>query len=104
MDGTTDYLGLREQMEKLLAFINAVTTPPIGACLDGETCEMTTEAKCASGRWLRGVACVVPGNGGDNAQASQELLERMGRLLDRVQPTFEAGGKTYRLKMTLQGG
>jgi hypothetical protein len=104
MDDKTYYLDLRTKMDRLLAYINAVDRIAIGACFANGTCTMTTQDQCPSTDWHEGVGCRVIEDRGDYAQASQELLERMGRLLDRIQGTFEAGGKTYRLKMTLQEG
>ncbi len=101
MDDKAAYLDLCERMEKLLAFINHGTARPIGACFANGTCTMTTRADC-DGTWHEGVECDIPDDDDDYARASQNLLDRMGRLLDSVHSTFEVGGKTYSVQMILR--
>jgi hypothetical protein len=109
MDDKTAYLDLRLKMEKLLVCINGATGRDYGACFEDNTCTMTLQTDC-HGTWLRGVECIEKGDDPDYARESQELVERMGRLLQSVHASsgevvrpcsFEAGGKTYWLEMTL---
>ena len=111
MDDKTVYLELRDKMEALLAYINSGQERPWGACFANGTCTMTTLDNC-KGAWHQGVECLVKGGSLDYGWFSQELLERMRKLLEQVHAesgatgvspcTFQAGDKTFTLDMTPQ--
>src|SRR4051812_13629691 len=113
MDAKPVYPELLLKMEDLLEFINTAAETPYGTCMfKGEPCKMTTKDECRSPKiWDPTAKCLL-GPHCDDSLASRELVERMGRLLERVHAEagetqvgsyrFEAGGKTFCLEMTPQ--
>jgi hypothetical protein len=112
MDDKAAYADLHKKMKRLMPvlvdmFPDTDSGDQPGACIGDGGCKNCLSSECG-GTFVVGGTCERPPRNSDFAKAYKELMRQMTLLLQHANSrllkpyTFEAGGKKYKLKMTVQ--